>query len=110
MRSRVSENESLKKAFREAYAAKRAGETGEGWPSQEAMRRIRQIGPLRPATGFWPAFESMVWRLAPVSCALVIVLTFLFLSMEPDVDSDYLGTMAAEMEKPNLVELFGLEG
>lgn len=109
MRSRVSENESLKKVFREAYSAKRAGETGEGWQSQ-VMRRIRQIGPLRPATGFWPAFGNMVWRLAPVSCALVLVLMFLFLSMEPDVGPDYLGTMAAEMEKPNLVELFGLEG
>jgi hypothetical protein len=74
------------------------------------MRRIRQIGPLRSAAGFWPAFESMVWRLAPVSCALVLVLTFFLLNMEPDVDSDYLGTMAADMEKPNLVELFGLEG
>jgi hypothetical protein len=109
MRSRISENESLKKAFREAYSAKVTGETDEKWLSW-TMKRVRQIGPLRPAAGFWPAFESMVWRLAPVSCALVLVLTFFFLNMEPDVDSDYLGTMAAEMEKPSLVELFGLEG
>ena len=109
MRFRVSENEFLKKAFRHAYTSKGAGDTGEGWQSQ-AMRRVRQIGPLSPAAGFWPAFESMVWRLAPVSCALVLVLTFFFMNMELDVDSDYLGTMAAEMEKPSLVELFGLEG
>ena len=109
MRSRVSENESLKTALREAYSAKGRGETGEEWPSQ-VMRRVRQIGPLSPAAGFWPAFESMVWRLAPVSCALVLVLTFFFMNLELDVDSDYLGTMAAEMEKPSLVELFDLEG
>jgi hypothetical protein len=109
MRSRVSENESLKTALREAYLAKGMGETGEEWQSR-AMRRIRQIGPLRPAAGFWPAFESMVWRLAPVSCLLVLVLAFFFMNMELDVDSDYLGTMAAEMEKPSLVELFDLEG
>ena len=109
MRSRISENESLKKAFRDAYSAKGREETGDEWQSQ-TMRRIRQIGPLRPAAGFWPAFESMVWRLAPVSCLLVLVLTFFFVNMELDVDSDYLGTMAAEMEKPSLVELFDLEG
>jgi hypothetical protein len=109
MRSRISENESLKTALREAYSAKGRAETGEEWQSS-AVRRIRQIGPLRPATGFWPAFESMVWRLAPVSCLLVLVLTFFFVNMELDVDSDYLGTMALETEKPSLVELFDLEG
>jgi hypothetical protein len=109
MRSRVSENDLLKKAFREAYSAKGEGETGEEWQSR-AMSRIRQIGPLRPAAGFWPAFESVVWKLAPVSCALVLVLTFLFVNMDFDEDSDYLGITAAEMEKPSLVELFDLEG
>ncbi len=108
MRSRISENESLKKAFREAHSAKGRGEAGAEWQSQ-AMRRIRQIGPLRPAA-FWPAFESLVWKLAPVSCVLVLLLTFLFVNMDFDVDADYLGTLAAEMEKPGLVELFDLEG
>jgi hypothetical protein len=98
MRSRVLENESLKRAFREAYAARETAESGEKWESK------------KPAAGFWPAFGSMVWRLAPVSCALVVVLTYFLLSMEPDVDSDYLGALAADMDKPNLVELFGVEG
>jgi hypothetical protein len=109
MRSRVSENESLKKAFRDAHSAKGRGATGEEWESC-AMRRIRQIGPLRSATGFWSAFENLVWRLAPVSCVLVLVLTFLFVSMDFGVDPDYLATMAAEMEKPILAELFDIEG
>jgi hypothetical protein len=109
MRSRVSENESLKKAFREAYGARGKTEIGEKWEPR-SMRRIRQIGPLKPGAGFWPAFESVVWRLAPVTCALVVVLTYFFLNMEPEVDSDYLGTLAADMDKPNLVELFGVEG
>ena len=109
MRSRLSENESLKKAFRDTYAAKEREETGDGWQFQ-VMKRVRRIGPLTPASNFLPAFEHFVWRLAPVSCLLVLVLTFFFVNMEPDVDSDYLGTMAAEMEKPTLVELFGLEG
>jgi hypothetical protein len=109
MRSRILENESLKKAFREAYSAKDGGETSEEWQSQ-AMKRIRRIGPLRPAAGFWPGFETLVWRLTPVSCVLALVLTFILVNMDFEVDSDYLGTMAAEMEKPSLVELFDLEG
>jgi len=109
MRSRISENESLKTAFRDAYMAKGTEETRHEWQSQ-TMSRIRQIGPLRPVAGFWPAFESMVWRLAPVSCLLVLVLALFFVNMELDVDSDYLGTMAAEMDKPSLVEFFDLEG
>ena len=109
MRSRISENESLKTALREAYSAKGRAETGEEWQSR-AMKRIRQIGPVRPAAGFWLAFGNLMWRLAPVSCVLILVLTFLFVNMDFDVDSDYLGTMAAEMEKPSLVELFDLEG
>ena len=109
MRSRVSENESLKKIFREVYLAKGRGQSGGDWQSR-AMRRIRRIGPLRPAGGFWPAFENLVWRLAPVSCLLVLVLTYLFVNMDFGADSDYLGTMAAEMERPSLVELFDVEG
>jgi hypothetical protein len=109
MRSRVSENESLKRVFREAYAARGTVETGEKWEAR-TMRRIRQIGPLKSAAGFWPAFGTMVWRLAPVSCALIVVLTYFSLNMTPEVDSDYLGTLAADMDKPNLVELFGVEG
>jgi hypothetical protein len=109
MTSRVSENESLKKVFLEVYAERGKAKTGEKWEAR-TMRRIRQIGPLKPGAGFWPAFESMVWRLAPVSCALVLVLTYFFLNMEPEVDSDYLGTLSADMDKPNLVELFGVEG
>jgi hypothetical protein len=109
MKPRISENQSLKTVFRDAYRAKERGESRDEWQSR-AMRRIRQIGPLRPAAGFWPAFETLVWRLVPVSCALLLVLTFLFVSMEQEIDSDYLGAMAAEMEKPSIAELFDLEG
>ena len=109
MRARISENECLKKAFREAHSAKESEETGDGWQFH-VMKRVRRIGPLTPASNFLPAFEHFVWRLAPVSCLLALVLTLLFVNMELDVDSDYLGTMAAEMEQPTLVEIFGLEG
>ncbi len=59
MRSRISENESLRKAFRDAYAAKEREETGMGGSSQ-VMKRVRRIGPLTPASNLLPAFEHFV--------------------------------------------------
>ena len=109
MRSRISENKALKKALREAHLAKAEGENGTGWQSQ-VMRRIRQIGPLRSAGGFWPAFEALVWRLAPVSCLLLIVLTLLFMNVDFADGNEYLGAVMVDFEPPTLVELFGLEG
>lgn len=109
MRSRISENEALKKAFRDAYFAKERQVAGDEWRSQ-VMKRIRQIGPLRRGTSFWPAFEHLVWRLAPVVSLLIIALTILFLNMDFDLEYDYLGTVTAGLEKPTLAELFGIEG
>jgi hypothetical protein len=109
MRSRISENEFLKKALQEVYLAKERDDLGDGWRSQ-VMRRVRQAGPLKSATSFWPAFEHLVWRLAPVCCLLVFMLTVLFMNMDLDRGYDYLGTVTAEMEKPALSELYGLEG
>ncbi len=109
MRSRISENESLRKAFRDAYAAKEREETGDGWQSA-VMKRVRRMGPLTPASNFLPAFEHFVWRLAPVSCLLVIALTLLLMNIDFGGGSDYLGTVTLEVEQPTLLELFGLDG
>ena len=109
MRSRISENESLKKAFRDTYAAKEREETGDGWQLR-VMKRVRRIGPLAPASNFLPAFEHFVWRLAPVSCLLVIALTLLLMNIDFGGGNDYLGTVTVDLEQPTLVEIFGLEG
>ena len=106
MRSRISENEAVKKAFQHAYLAKERAAPGETWRSQ-VMRRVREIGPLESSAGFWPAFEHLMWRLVPVSCLLVLALTTLLLSLNLDLGHDYLGTVTVELEKPSLSELFG---
>jgi hypothetical protein len=105
MRSRISENEALKKAFQHAYLAKESAVSGETWRSQ-IMRRVRKIGPLESSAGFWPAFEHLVWSLVPVICLLIVALTALLLSLDLDLGHDYLGTVTAELEKPTLSELF----
>ncbi len=109
MRFRISENEALKEALCDAYLAKENMGTGDEWQSQ-VMRRIRETGLPKTGLEFWATFERMVWRLAPVSCLLVLALAVFLLSMDLDRSYDYLGTVTAELEKPTLGELFGLEG
>ena len=109
-KSRISENEILGKAFRDAYSAReKEGVLRDDWRTR-VMERIRRIGPLRPADGFWPAFEHLVWRLAPVSCLLVLALAAFFMNTDFDLAYDYLDAVRSEVERPVLVELFGLEG
>ncbi len=109
MHSRITENEALKTVFRKAYFAMEERGSGDAWRDR-AMRQVRQIGPLNRRSSFWPAFEHMVWRLAPVSGILIIVLSALILNVNPDAGYDYLGSVAAELDKPVLAELFGTEG
>ena len=106
MRFPISENEDLKKAFRDAYFAEERVATGEAWRSQ-VMNRIRKIGPLESIVSFWPDFERLVWRLVPVSCLLVVAMSVLLLSMDRDLGPDYVGTVTAELERPNLSEMLG---
>ena len=109
-KSLISENEILGKAFRDAYSAREEeGVLRDDWRTQ-VMKRIRRIGPLKPAAGYWPAFEHLVWRLAPVSCLLVLALAAFFMNTDFDLAYDYLDAVRSQMEKPALVEFFGLEG
>jgi hypothetical protein len=108
-KSRILENETLRKAFQEAYSAREGGTVGDNWRTQ-VMGRIRRIGPLKPAPGFWFAFEHLVWRLAPATCLLVFALAAFFVNTDFDLAYDYLDTMRTELEKPALVELLGVEG
>jgi hypothetical protein len=106
---RISENEVLKARFRDAYFAREREDIPEEW-SNRAMKQIRRLGPLGPGSTFWPAFEHLVWRLAPVTCLLVIALTFFFLKTDWDPGQDYLSMWTADRGSQTLSELFGFEG
>ena len=109
MKSRITENPFLRKALHDVYLSREKEGIGDDWPLK-VMQRVRRIGPLRPASSFWPAFEHVVWRLAPVSCFLIVLLTVLLLNMDFGVGNDYLGTVTVDLEEPTLTELFGFEG
>ena len=107
MKSRITENPSLRKALLGAYLSREKEGVGHDW-RLKVMRRVREIGPMT-IPGFWPDFEQVVWRLAPVSGILVLALALLFLNIGSGFSYDYLGVVTSELDQPTMGELLGLE-
>jgi len=81
----------LKNAFRQAHADKAAvdesgGElAGPRWEIS-VMRQIRVLDPLKSKPAFFELLEPMVWRLAPVTAALIIALATMLFQMNFSAD------------------------
>jgi hypothetical protein len=72
-----TEPEVLQATLRKAYQEKENIEVGDQW-QQEVMRRVRELGALQATPSFPEMLEQLVWRLAPVTCLLILGLTVLF--------------------------------
>ena len=77
MNSPKTEHEVVKAILRKAYREKENVEVGDQW-QQKAMRRVQNLGALQPTPSFPEMLEQLVWRLAPVTCLLILGLTVLF--------------------------------
>ena len=88
MKTPGQKQERLKQALRQAYQEKETVEVGQRWRTR-LMAEVREIGPIQPAPGFLPSFERLVWRLAPVTSPLVLVLIVVALLLGFDVASSY---------------------
>jgi hypothetical protein len=66
--------EILHKILRRAYFEEKNTEIDDRWQA-ETMRRIRVLGPLQLPANYFTVFEQLVWRLAPVFCILILLLT-----------------------------------
>lgn len=75
MKSSKMDDNKVKQALMAAYHAKEKNgpEVGEQFKVQ-IMRRIRALGQIHSRTDYLSLFEQFVWRLAPVTAALIIVL------------------------------------
>ena len=71
----------LKKALISAHFAREKVEVDDQWQT-ETMRRIRQIGPLESNDTYLFNFERLVWRFAPIACALILVLSICLLNLD----------------------------
>jgi len=97
--------EALKKILREAYFEKEHAEVSEKW-QVNAMRRIRNLGPVQSGPSFFMLFEQFVWRLTPATCLLIIVGAIIFLKLGFFPDYDVLTLFINNAEELSLAQLF----
>jgi len=97
--------EALKKILREAYLEKEHAEVGEQW-QVNAMRRIRNLGPVQSVPSFAMLFEQFVWRLTPATFLLIIVGAIIFLRLGFFPDYDVLTLFINNAEELSLAQLF----
>ena len=64
----------LQKILQRAYFEKENTAIDDRWQA-EAMRRIRAFGPLQLKASYFTVFGQFVWRLVPVVCVLILLLT-----------------------------------
>ena len=94
----------IKDALAAAYFQKEeAGQNEMG--KAGVMNRIRRLRPLSSDKGYLAYFEPFIWRLAPVACLLIIVLSFAIANTDPFFDTEM--TMAF-LEDPADFSLFSL--
>ena len=67
-------NERLQQTLKEAYLLRDNVRTGPEW-EKRVMSRVREIGPLSPGRGWVDFIEGCFWKLAPVACILILVLS-----------------------------------
>jgi hypothetical protein len=101
------EREKLDEALRRAHQGRENIEVGQRWRTR-LMAEVMEIGPIRPAPGFLPSFERMVWRLAPVTSPLVLILILVAFLIGFDLGSshDALRMLVNSIEELTLSTIF----
>lgn len=92
----------LKETLTAAYYEKEKAPVNAQWQIR-VMHHVRSLGPLNAQTNYLELFESLVWKMAPVACVLILALTFILTKI--DFVSDY-EIARAFMEDPLDFSLF----
>ena len=77
----------LKNLLIRAYHDRKKPDVDELW-QMRVMSHIRSLGPLRSGRGYITLFEQSVWRLAPMTGLLILILVALLLTLDfmPDYE------------------------
>jgi hypothetical protein len=97
--------EMLKGILRQVYQEKEKIEVADVAP-EDIMRRIRRLGTLQPSPSFLEMFQSFVWRLAPIVCLLILVLTAVSLAVDFASGHDVFQVLMNGREELTLAQLF----
>ncbi|HNU70187.1 MAG TPA: hypothetical protein PKL48_00560 [Thermodesulfobacteriota bacterium] len=58
--------------LRKAYQGRKPVPVGEEW-KRSVLRHIRSLEPFSGQPSLWELFGNVVWRFAPVTCALILM-------------------------------------
>jgi len=97
----------LKEALISAHSAKEKVEVGDQWQT-ETMRRIRQIGSLESNAAYLLNFERLVWRFAPIACALILVFSICLLNLDFDQEYEMSKLLLDDPVEYAVVKSFGI--
>jgi hypothetical protein len=101
------EQKVLREILRQAYLEKENVEVGDRW-QEEAMRRIRELGAIEAAPSSLVMFEQLLWRLAPLTCLLILGLAVLLSSFDFISGYDIIQLLMDGTEELTLNQFFGL--
>jgi len=102
-----TENEALREILRRAYHQKEKVEVSHRW-QEEVMRRLRDLGEMEARPTFVAMFEQLVWRLAPVTCLLILGFALLLSSVDFISSYDLIHSLMNSTEEIALNQFFGL--
>jgi len=101
------ERQALREILRRAYHERENVEVGDQW-QEEVMRRIRELDEIEARPSSLVMFEQLVWRLAPLTCLLILGLTLLLSSFDFISGYDVIQLLMNSTEEITLNQFFGL--
>ena len=107
MTSIKDEHDQLREILRRAYRDKEKVEVGDHW-QEEVMRRIRELGGREERPSPLLMFEQFVWRLAPLTCLLIVGLTVLLSNFDFTSGDDVIQLLMNGTDEITLNQFFGL--
>ena len=107
MTPRKAKHEALREILRRAYQERENVEVDDQW-QEGVMRRIRELGKIEARPSSLLMFEQLLWRLAPVTCLLILGLTLLLSSFDFISGDDVIQLLINSTEEITLNQFFGL--
>jgi hypothetical protein len=98
--------EKLDAILRQAYRAREEARAGTRWQDR-VMERIEEAGRPGSPKGLLPGFGQLVWRLAPVTSLLALLLLGLMLTLG-DASADPLQHFLSAAEESALARILGV--
>ena len=99
----------LQQMLRQVYRLGADGRRDDSWP-EEAMRRIRAIGPLPPEPEWSYLFGRFVWRFSPAAGVLIVISAVLLMGLDLWPASTLLTSYFTGGQEIEFVQLFPLAG